>query len=324
MTVVASLQGVGVRLGDTWAVDEVSLDVEEGELFVLVGPSGCGKSTLLRVMSGLLPPTRGAFLLDGADVSHVPPYERDVNQVFQSYALFPHMTVAENVAFGPRMRGASRAEQAARVEEALLLVSMTGKEGRRPAGLSGGEKQRVALARALACRPRLLLLDEPLSALDAALRLSVREELRALQRRLGTTFVLVTHDQDEALAMADRLAVLREGRVEQVGPAREVYSRPRTRFVARFLGGANVLERLGAAALGLDADGPIAVRREDVTLGAGPLEGEVLDVTYAGASSSVLVRARGVELWALGPGLAPPAQGETVRLSVTRATPLLG
>lgn len=322
MTRLAALDAVSVRHGDVWALSELSLAVEEGELLVVVGPSGCGKSTLLRVMSGLQAPTSGRFHLAGVDVTQTPPHLRDVNQVFQSYALFPHLSVLDNVQFGPRMKGLPRREQRARADEALGLVALTGMEARRPESLSGGERQRVALARALACRPRLLLLDEPLSALDAALRSRVRAELKSLQRRLGTTFVVVTHDQDEALSMGDRLALLRGGRLEQLGPTREVYDRPATRFSASFLGAANVLERDEARALGVDADGPVAVRREHVALGDGPLAASVVAVGYGGATAEITLRVGEVRLTALVPGDAAPTVGSEVAVRVERVAPL--
>ena len=229
----------GERFDAVTAVDGVSLDVGRGEFFALLGPSGCGKTTLLRMISGLEAVNEGAIFIDGEDVTAVPPHRRPVNLVFQQYALFPHLTVAENVAFGLRYKGLARSAQAARVAEALALVRLSGLEARRPDQLSGGQKQRVALARALALEPRVLLLDEPLAALDRKLRKEVQVELKGLQRALGITFVFVTHDQEEALAMSDRLAVMNAGRVEQVGSAAEVFERPATAFVADFLGAAN-------------------------------------------------------------------------------------
>lgn len=316
MKPVAELSGVGLAYGDAWALSDVSIAIEEGELLVIVGPSGCGKSTLLRILSGLATPTTGTVRLAGQDVTHVPPYARDVNQVFQSYALFPHLDVAGNVAFGLRMRGIGARERDERVREALALVALDGLASRRPDALSGGQRQRVALARALVCRPRLLLLDEPMSALDAELRQRVRGELRALQRRLGTTFVLVTHDQDEALGMGDRVAVLRGGRLEQLGPTREVYQRPRTRFVASFLGAANVLTASQARELGLPAEREVAVRREHVEIGVGELDATVSSVVYAGASAEVALDIGGIRLAALVAGGAPPEVGARLRARI--------
>jgi len=224
------------------AVDDVDLEIREGEFFALLGPSGCGKTTLLRMIAGLEVPDGGRVLIDGADMTFVPPNRRPVNMVFQSYALFPHMTVAENVAYGLKVEGLPRPEIAQRVEEALKLVRLEGLAGRRPDALSGGQRQRVALARALVKRPRVLLLDEPLSALDAKLREEMQLELSALQARLKLTFVIVTHDQDEALSMADRIAVMRAGRIEQVDEPEGLYERPVNRFVAGFIGRINMLE----------------------------------------------------------------------------------
>ncbi len=224
------------------AVDDVDLDIREGEFFALLGPSGCGKTTLLRMIAGLEIPDGGRILIDGADMTFVPPNRRPVNMVFQSYALFPHMTVAENVAYGLKVEGLPREEIARRVDEVLRLVRLEGLAARRPEALSGGQRQRVALARALVKRPRVLLLDEPLSALDAKLREEMQLELSALQARLKITFVIVTHDQDEALSMADRIAVMRAGCIEQVDEPEGLYERPVNRFVASFIGRINMLE----------------------------------------------------------------------------------
>jgi len=218
------------------AVKDVTLRVEAGEFLTLLGPSGCGKTTLLRLIAGFEAPTAGSIWLGNEDVTGLPPYRRPVNQVFQSYALFPHLTVAENVGFGLRMQQVPRSEAAERVRAALELVSLTGLDARRPQQLSGGQKQRVALARALVCRPRVLLLDEPLSALDARMRHAMQLELKRLQRQLGVTFVFVTHDQEEALTMSDRIAIVSGGRIEQLGSAQEIYHRPATAFAAEFIG----------------------------------------------------------------------------------------
>jgi spermidine/putrescine transport system ATP-binding protein len=235
------LRGLTKRFGTVTAVDDVTLKVEAGELLTLLGPSGCGKTTILRLLSGFERPTAGSILIAGADVTGVPPHRRDINQVFQSYALFPHLSVWENIAFGLRMQGVASAEVSERVAGAVALVSLGGMESRYAHQLSGGQRQRVALARAIVPRPRVLLLDEPLSALDAKLRREMQVELKVLLRKIGLTTILVTHDQEEALAMSDRVAVMHAGRIEQLGTGEEVYHRPRTAFVAEFLGESNLL-----------------------------------------------------------------------------------
>jgi spermidine/putrescine transport system ATP-binding protein len=236
-----SIRAVTKRFGGVAAVDGVSLDIRRGEFFSLLGPSGCGKTTLLRMIGGFETPDEGTIAIDGADVTRTPPYERPVNMVFQHYALFPHLTVEENVAFGLRYRASTsdRAARDRRVREVLELVRLSGFEARRPDQLSGGQRQRVALARALALEPRVLLLDEPLGALDQKLRKEVQVQLKHLQRELGITFVFVTHDQEEALTMSDRIAVMHRGRVEQAGEAPRVFERPATEFVANFMGASN-------------------------------------------------------------------------------------
>ncbi len=265
MSARIELQGVGKRYGAVTAVRDVHLTIAAGEFLTLLGPSGCGKTTLLRMIAGFETPTAGRILLGGDDITGVPPHRRPVNQVFQGYALFPHLSVRGNVAFGLRMRGVAPAELGRRVDEALALVALEALGERFPHELSGGQRQRVAVARAVVCQPKVLLLDEPFSALDAKLRQSMRADLQALQRRLGMTFVLVTHDQDEALALSDRIAVVNAGALEQVGPPREIYHRPATAFVADFVGHANLLpaERTG------EKVGRVAVRL------AGGLELEV-------------------------------------------------
>lgn len=241
MSTSVRVEGVRKYFGAAAAVDGVSLLVEPGELFFLLGPSGCGKTTLLRVLAGFVQPDAGEVYFGGQQVTHLPPRARDAGMVFQTYALWPHLTVARNVAYGLEVRGVGRAEAARRVAEALRLVRLEGLGDRRPNQLSGGQQQRVALARALVIRPRLLLLDEPLSNLDARLRDEMREEVRRLHGETGLTMVYVTHDQKEALALANRLAVMDRGRVVQVGTPEEVYRRPASRFVARFLGDSNFL-----------------------------------------------------------------------------------
>ena len=239
--IAVRLEGIRKRFGDTVAVAGVDLEIQSGEFFSLLGPSGCGKTTLLRMIAGFDAPDEGRILIAGQDMRGVPPYRRPVNTVFQNYALFPHLTVEQNIAFGLRMKRMPRDQIAKRVGWALELVNMQGLETRRPHQLSGGQKQRVALARALVNEPEVLLLDEPLSALDLKLRQELRVELMNLQERLGITFIFVTHDQEEALVMSDRIAVMNRGKVEQVGPAEDVYELPKTPFVAKFLGDSNLI-----------------------------------------------------------------------------------
>jgi spermidine/putrescine transport system ATP-binding protein len=243
---VLELRGLTKRYATQTAVDDLNLAIPEGEFFSLLGPSGCGKTTTLRLIAGFEEPTAGDVLLRGERINQRRPYERNVSTVFQSYALFPHLTVRENIEFGLRYRSRLAADEAARrVTDGLKMLSITDKAARKPEELSGGEKQRVALARSLVLRPDVLLLDEPLSALDPNLRKQVRTELKALQRRVGITFLFITHDQEEALSMSDRIAVLHQGRLEQVGTPGEVYLRPRTRFTASFLGPVNWIGAVG-------------------------------------------------------------------------------
>jgi putative spermidine/putrescine transport system ATP-binding protein len=234
------------RYGEVWAVAGIDLVVERGEFFTLLGPSGSGKTTTLRMIAGFESPSEGTIELAGKDVNGVPPYDRPVNTVFQDYALFPHMTVGENVEYGLRVAGTARAERGRKSGEALGMVRLPGYEDRKPGELSGGQRQRVALARAIVNRPQVLLLDEPLGALDLKLREQMQVELKAIQAEVGITFVYVTHDQDEALTMSDRIAVFNEGRIEQVSPPVELYEQPATEFVAGFVGVSNLLERDGA------------------------------------------------------------------------------
>src|SRR4051812_32298852 len=236
------LTGVRKKFGDVAAVDDVDLEIRHGEFFTMLGPSGSGKTTCLRMIAGFERPDEGRIELAGDDVSRLPPAERDVNTVFQDYALFPHMSVGENVAYGLKVKKVAKGERAQRVEEALAMVPLDGYGERRPSQLSGGQRQRVALARALVNRPRVLLLDEPLGALDLKLRQQLQVELKRIQNEVGITFVYVTHDQDEALTMSDRIAVMDGGRVLQVGTPRDVYEEPESRFVAGFVGVSNLLE----------------------------------------------------------------------------------
>ncbi len=312
-----SLLGLEKRFGAGLAVAGVSLEIAAGEFYALLGPSGCGKTTTLRMIAGFEQPDAGRILLGGADITALPPERRGLGMVFQSYALFPHRTVAENVAFGLRMRGTAKPDIARRVRAALDMVRLTGLEDRRPAQLSGGQQQRVALARAIVIDPVVLLCDEPLGALDKKLRQQMQFELKALHRRLGLTLVYVTHDQEEALTMSDRIGVMRAGRIVQSGPPGEIYDRPADRFVADFIGDTNILE--GAASDGMlampggwhapvpcSAAGPVALalRPERVGLtppGAGLVDATVEEANFLGdavllklllpGSASMLARA---------------------------------
>jgi putative spermidine/putrescine transport system ATP-binding protein len=291
------LEGVTKQFGSFTAVDGVDLEVEDGEFFSMLGPSGSGKTTCLRLIAGFETPTAGNVHIHGEVVNRWAPHERDVNTVFQDYALFPHMTVADNVGYGLLVRKVDKAERRRRVGEALDLVQLTGLGGRKPAELSGGQRQRVALARSLVVRPRLLLLDEPLGALDLKLRQAMQVELKAIQQEVGISFVYVTHDQEEALTMSDRLAVFDKGRVEQVGSPAEVYEFPATAFVAGFVGVSNVLEGEAARALAGSPDA-FTVRPEKIRLvepGVAPADGEIAadgvvrDVVYVGPHTRYLL-----------------------------------
>ena len=280
-------ESVAKTYGDVRAVDRVDLDIADGEFFSMLGPSGSGKTTCLRLIAGFETPTAGRIMLHDSEVTAVPPYERDVNTVFQDYALFPHMTVADNVAYGLMVKGVDGAERRRRADDALAMVHLEGLGGRRPNQLSGGQRQRVALARALVNRPSVLLLDEPLGALDLKLRQAMQIELKALQREVGITFIFVTHDQEEALTMSDRVAVFNQGRVEQVGTPSEVYENPANTFVAGFVGTSNVITGDLATRL-RGAPGPFTVRPEKIRLSAGGdvgTEGTVTEVEYLGMFS---------------------------------------
>ncbi|MBM3580997.1 MAG: ABC transporter ATP-binding protein [Alphaproteobacteria bacterium] len=292
---LARLDGVRRAFGATVAVDDVTLDVAEGEFLTLLGASGCGKTTLLRMLAGFERPDRGRVYIGGADATDTPPYRRPVNMMFQSYALFPHMTVADNVAFGLRQEGMAKPMRDARVAEMLDLVHLTGLAARKPHQLSGGQAQRVALARSLAKHPRLLLLDEPLAALDRVLREKTQFELMDLQKRVGITFVMVTHDQEEAMTMSSRIAVMNAGRIVQIGAPADIYENPASRFVASFVGAANILEGRIARASATETDIEIA--------GLGPVRVRATDGSAAGAACAVALRPEKI---AVGP--APAGQ----------------
>jgi spermidine/putrescine transport system ATP-binding protein len=303
------LEKLTKRFHDVVAVDGIDLDVPRGSFYALLGPSGCGKTTTLRMIGGFEEPTSGQILLGERDVSVLPPHKRDVNTVFQSYALFPHLTIFENVAFGPRRKGAHGEELRRRVEEMLELVGLGHVGRRKPAQLSGGQQQRVALARALVNHPRVLLLDEPLGALDLKLRKQMQLELKRIQTEVGVTFVHVTHDQEEAMTMADGIAVMNGGRIEQLGDPRELYERPRTAFVAGFLGVSNLLHGVvaGPNAVRLDGAGEVHVRSSlpppgtRISLGVRPeklrladagtntLSGTVTERAYIGVSTQYVI-----------------------------------
>src|ERR1700752_395666 len=288
---------IGVRkvFGDVLAVEGADLTVADGELFAILGPSGSGKTTVLRMIAGFEQPTAGVIKLSGVDVTALPARHRDVNTVFQEYALFPHMTVAQNVEYGLKVKGVPKAERRRSTADALDMVLLTDQAPRRPAQLSGGQRQRVALARALVGRPRVLLLDEPLGALDLKLREQMQIELKEIQREVGITFVIVAHDQDEALTLCDRLAVFNDGRIEQVGKARDVYENPANRFVADFVGTSNVLDGAAAEAL-LGRPGMFVIRPERIGVvppGTDPAQGvhtvdaTVSEVIYAGPTTKI-------------------------------------
>jgi spermidine/putrescine transport system ATP-binding protein len=346
------LRGLRKAFGDVAAVRDVSLEVRGGEFLTLLGPSGCGKTTLLRLIAGFESPDAGQILISGRDVTARPAYERPVNTVFQQYALFPHRTVAGNVSFGLEMQRRGRAEIAERVEKALGMVRLGGLGDRRPAQLSGGQQQRVALARAVVLEPEVLLLDEPMAALDLKLRQEMRGEVKNLQERLGITFVFVTHDQEEALVMSDRIAVMSRGRVEQVGPPDALYDRPRTRFVADFLAVRNLLQATvvsvasgvaalrtrGGASLRASDDGGyragstvwVGVRPERIRLDAGSgdggnvLSGTLEDEIYLGDRTDWRVRVgeETVTVAETGPRARARRRGEPVTLCFSPAAVL--
>src|SRR3954466_4857494 len=309
-SIAVAFRNVARHYGAVKAVDDISFEVADGEFFAMLGPSGSGKTTCLRLIAGFEQPTSGAVSIHGQDVTGIPPYDRDVNTVFQDYALFPHMTVLENVGYGLMIRKVPKPERQQRAEEMLAMVALSGFGGRKPSQLSGGQRQRVALARALVNRPSVLLLEEPLGALDLKLREQMQVELKAIQRRVGITFVFVTHDQEEALSLSDRVAVFNKGRIEQVGSPREVYERPSTAFVAGFVGTSNLLSSQASSVL-LGVPALHTVRPERITLvpdgGAVPdgrvaAGGTVREVVYAGPTTRAVVDLdAGGELVALAP-----------------------
>ena len=348
MSPILAIDGLSKHFGGQPALTAIELAVEQGEFIALLGPSGCGKTTLLRCIAGFLTPEAGTIRLAGEDVTRLPPYRRPLNTVFQNYALFPHMSVAENVAYGPRRQGVAKDEAAKRAAEALELVGLAGLSERLPAQLSGGQQQRVALARAIVNRPQLLLLDEPLSALDLKLRKKVQSELKQIQHRLGIAFLFVTHDQEEAMTLADRIVLMNRGRIEQIGRGQDIYARPATRFAADFIGDANLLvaDRRGDDGFSL-LDGAITLpaadapqgnltgvlRPEDILVTTEPvaerlaLPGVVSDIVHVGSHASVALAVGGATLTArLAPSaLAGLSVGQPVfaniRLSDLRLVP---
>ncbi|MFD1911033.1 ABC transporter ATP-binding protein [Halodurantibacterium flavum] len=307
-----TLDDLTLRYGRTVAVDRLNFGLKAGELVALLGPSGCGKTTTMRAIAGLMKPAGGRIVLDGRDITHVAPNRRGVGLVFQSYALFPHLTVYENVAFGLRLARVPAADLKRRVEAALASVGLAAFAGRQPRELSGGQQQRVALARSIVVEPKLLLLDEPLSNLDARLRLEMRSELSRLQRDLGITMVYVTHDQAEALALADRIIVMRDGLIEQTGTPEEIYERPVSAFVARFIGFENTFELTdgklaGRLDPGFAAGGAAALawRPQAVVLGTGPHRGRVIGASYLGQMVEYLLATPLGEIKAEAPASAP-------------------
>jgi len=342
-----SIQHVEKSFGSTKVVQDFNLDVEAGEFVSFLGPSGCGKTTVLRMVAGFEEPSAGAIVVGGKDITRLRPNQRNIGMVFQAYALFPNLTVAQNIGFGLKVAGASRADIDKRVAEMLALISLPQMADRYPYQLSGGQQQRIALARALAPKPKLLLLDEPLSALDAKVRVSLREEIRSIQKALGITTIFVTHDQEEALSISDRIAVMYGGKAEQVGTPFEIYNRPKTKFVANFVGTLNILEGtvIDAASGRVRVDGAelllkdrpggarngdtlaLALRPEAISLGRQPgrdarLSGEIADVHFLGSVIRVRVLVGGgtVSLDTFNnPAAPPPAVGEKAEISFSSA-----
>jgi spermidine/putrescine transport system ATP-binding protein len=336
MSADVSLRNVTKRFDDVVAVDDVTLEVESGKFYALLGPSGCGKTTSLRMIGGFEQPSEGAIVLRDRPVTGLPPHKRDVNTVFQSYALFPHLTIFENVAFGLRRKGVKGGQLQGRVDEMLKIVGLEGYGARKPRQLSGGQQQRVALARALVNRPQVLLLDEPLGALDLKLRKEMQLELKRIQHDMGITFVHVTHDQEEAMTMADFIVVMNRGRIEQLGEPAELYERPATAFVANFLGVSNLLAGTveGKDAVRLDGGSVVQVAPESLNGHRGPvsigirpeklriggadvntLSGEIVERAYVGVSTQYLVRTAMGEVTVYVQGAGSHAPGERLELS---------
>ncbi|MBZ3694157.1 ABC transporter ATP-binding protein [Phyllobacterium calauticae] len=324
MTAAVLFENVSRHFGAVRAVDAVDLAVAEGEFFAMLGPSGSGKTTCLRLMAGFEQPTGGHIEIFGETAEGVPPYRRNVNTVFQDYALFPHLSILDNVAYGLMVKGVAREERRKAAEDALAMVKLPGYGTRRPGQLSGGQRQRVALARALVNKPKVLLLDEPLGALDLKLREQMQEELKTLQKSLGITFVFVTHDQGEALSMADRIAVFNEGRIQQLGTPEDVYKRPKTRFVADFVGSSNILQPEFVTQLGagrqLASLRPEAIELTGKKDGQLSLSGIVLSRSFLGASNRITVDVSGTKLHVTSPAASPvPEEGSKVTLSFAPA-----
>ncbi|MFT4960473.1 MAG: putative spermidine/putrescine transport system ATP-binding protein [Paracoccaceae bacterium] len=312
--VFVSLQKLSLAYGETLVVPELDLDIRKGELIALLGPSGCGKTTTMRAIAGLMTPHSGKILIDGADVTRTPANKRGIGLVFQSYALFPHLTAFENVAFGLRLQKLSKSEITLRTDQGLQTVGLSHLAERKPAEMSGGQQQRLSLARSLVMQPKVLLLDEPLSNLDARLRLNMRSELQRLQRETGITMIFVTHDQAEALAMADRIVLMKDGKIEQLGTADDLYNNPRTKFAADFFGfenifavkGTDIVGNTGRLALSFGvADGFLAWRPGSVIVGKGPYQGIVQGVAFAGENREYVIEAALGQIKAASPATDP-------------------
>ncbi|MEX3007987.1 ABC transporter ATP-binding protein [Hoeflea sp. TYP-13] len=328
--ILVSLSGLTLSYGKTVAVPDLDLDIIDGELIALLGPSGCGKTTTMRAIAGLLAPTSGRITIDGRDVTRVPANKRGIGLVFQSYALFPHLSAFENVAFGLRLQRLAEAEIRSRTETGIATVGLAGFEKRKPAELSGGQQQRLALARSLVMKPKVLLLDEPLSNLDARLRLEMRTELQRVQNETGVTMVFVTHDQAEALALADRIVLMKEGRIEQLGTPNELYSKPATAFAAEFMGFENIfrvendalVSDAGSLPLSYDAGAPLlAWRPGGVSVGSGPHSGRVLASSFAGGHREYVLDSALGQIKADAPIETPEVPlGESIAFDLPRST----